>query len=50
MLLLLFVNHSADRGPFYKKQLIIEEPSSACEVKVKQNILVYAVCYTVVFV
>ncbi|XP_035764674.1 ATPase PAAT [Neolamprologus brichardi] len=24
---------SADRGPFYKKQLIIEEPSSACEVK-----------------
>lgn len=24
---------SADRGPFYTKQLIIEEPSSACEVK-----------------
>lgn len=24
---------SADRGPFYKKQLILEQPSSACEVK-----------------
>ncbi|XP_072229889.1 ATPase PAAT [Leuresthes tenuis] len=24
---------SADRGPFYKKQLILEHPSSACEVK-----------------
>ncbi|XP_028287596.1 ATPase PAAT [Parambassis ranga] len=24
---------SADRGPFYKKQLILENPSSACEVK-----------------
>lgn len=50
MLLLLFVDHSADRGPFYEKQLIIEEPSSASEVKVKQNILIYAVCYTVVVV
>ncbi|XP_008285359.1 ATPase PAAT [Stegastes partitus] len=24
---------SADRGPFYRKQLILEHPSSACEVK-----------------
>lgn len=24
---------SADRGPFYKKQLILEHPSSSCEVK-----------------
>ncbi|XP_073346107.1 ATPase PAAT [Pagrus major] len=24
---------SSDRGPFYKKQLILEHPSSACEVK-----------------
>ncbi|KAL6095342.1 uncharacterized protein ACO6RY_16565 [Pungitius sinensis] len=24
---------SSDRGPFYKKQLILEPPSSACEVK-----------------
>lgn len=24
---------SADRGPFYRKQLILEDPSSACEVK-----------------
>ncbi|XP_037610134.1 ATPase PAAT isoform X2 [Sebastes umbrosus] len=24
---------SSDRGPFYKKQLILENPSSACEVK-----------------
>lgn len=25
--------HSADRGPFYKKQLILEHPSPSCEVK-----------------
>lgn len=25
--------NSSDRGPFYKKQLILEHPSSACEVK-----------------
>ncbi|KAM8729462.1 ATPase PAAT [Acanthopagrus schlegelii] len=24
---------SSDRGPFYRKQLILEQPSSACEVK-----------------
>ncbi|KAM6898041.1 ATPase PAAT [Lycodopsis pacificus] len=24
---------SSDRGPFYKKQLILEQPASACEVK-----------------
>lgn len=33
-LCLLFFAHSSDRGPFYKKQLILEQPSSACEVKV----------------
>lgn len=26
--------HSEDRGPFYRKQLILEHPSSACDVKV----------------
>ncbi|XP_026207571.1 ATPase PAAT [Anabas testudineus] len=25
--------HSEDRGPFYRKQLILEHPSSACDVK-----------------
>lgn len=26
--------YSEDRGPFYRKQLILEHPSSACDVKV----------------
>ena len=29
--------HSADRGPFYRKQLILDDPSSACEVKVSPH-------------
>ncbi|XP_070783513.1 ATPase PAAT [Enoplosus armatus] len=39
---------SSDRGPFYKKQLILEHPSSACEVKLlslagRSSVLVWRV-------
>ncbi|CAG03065.1 unnamed protein product [Tetraodon nigroviridis] len=27
----------SDRGPFYEKQLILDQPSSACEVKVSTS-------------
>lgn len=35
--MLLFVSHSPERGPFYRKQLVLDYPSSACEVKVRHK-------------
>ncbi|KAM9424413.1 ATPase PAAT isoform 2-T2 [Pholidichthys leucotaenia] len=42
------ITYSTDRGPFFRKQLILEQPSSACEAKLlslggRTSILVYQV-------